>query len=123
MSNQFYASSSPRVGRSRNAYDIFTSKPGVGPIDYSLEEKDGFAASTSRRKNTFAAAGSQITSPRRQTVPVGNHSSPIKRQMQRRKELNEDVLVKPGVGPVATGLDTVPKEVLQNLIFAKYSPK
>ena len=113
MSNQFYASSSPRVGRSKNAYDIFTSKPGVGPIDYSLEEKNGFAASTSRRKGTFAAAGSQITSPRRQELPIGNHSSSIKRQMQRRKELNEDVLVKPGVGVVATGLDTVPKEVLQ----------
>ena len=114
MSNQFYASlSSPRVGRSKNSYDIYTTKPGIGPIDYSLDDKSGFAKSTSRRQTAFKAAGAQITSPRRRELPIGNHSSPLKRQQQRRKELNEDVVIKPAVGPIAMGIDTVPKEVLE----------
>jgi hypothetical protein len=127
MANTFYATS-PRVGKSKNSYDIFTSKPGVGPIDYSLDDTSGFARSTTRRQTAFKAAGAQITSPRRQELPIGNHSSSLKRQQQRRKELSEDVVIKPGVGPVAMGLDTVPKDVLQKTNEAakrateRYSP-
>ena len=120
MANTFYATS-PRVGKSKNAYDIFTSKPGVGPIDYSLDDTSGFARSTTRRQTAFKAAGAQITSPRRQELPIGNHSSSLKRQQQRRKELSEDVVVKPGVGPVAMGIDTVPKDVLQKRLASLFS--
>lgn len=117
-SNQFYASQSPRVGRSKNAYDIFVNKPGVGPIDFSLDSKEFSPASTMRRsgrsgQSPFKNAGAQISSPRRQEVPVGIHTSPIKRQLQRRAELNTDVSYKPFVGEVPNGLDTAPPEAIE----------
>eukprot|EP00945_MAST-04E_sp_MAST-4E-sp1_P008931 g8931.t1 len=108
--------SSPRVGRSKNAFDIFTSKPGVGPIDCGLDSKEFSPASTARRTSSLAKAGAQMTSPRRQEkIPIGIHTSPIKRQEQRRKELNAETSYKPGVGHVQNGLDVISPETTRKM--------